>query len=629
MRADDRYDVVLRAATQPSRVVVLSDDRVASTPVTASDPSRFLSVRRIHVTGDDVGTSEFLLGSVFEAAEGVRRAMAVVGSERLRGHAQMTRSGLAIGTVTVSRVPDWCSRVYLLWVRLARQRRLRGVLDAIESAATALDYATDPVGSERLAEGILDRVALLLQAASTPELFGGAFSIDGIPSGGACFAALLGPVPQTAADPQLWVRENALYVGHSSEGATEYEVGTSLLMRIGPDDRTSSSDVSHHLRRRLAAAVAGAPEPARMRQDAEPGRQRLEELDRRLGVVTQPWDRTILPVRMELSADLAPFVGVEGALRPEFKDLLESIRQESRYTVGINMPGVRFQSSEQLRAGTYTIAIHDNIVETGEALATHRWCRQGVDALALYGIAASACTDPRSGARASWLDQDAAAKAESAGFRVNEPILYVIDALAVTLWNHADLLTTLDTAATMMSSAPALLASVRAARGGLARFTGVIQALLHERVPVREWRAIASRYVELTESGYPPGEIVEELRLLPAVRPSLPGNTADTPVYLLSPDFAETIRAGILRDGPAAALTLQPDTWMSWITRIHAGLQAAPVARRPVVVVDSPALRPFVRAFLSSEFPDLHVLSRREMLYPTSLDAAPLLTRHD
>ena len=112
----------------------------------------------------------------------------------------------------------------------------------------------------------------------------------------------------------------------------------------------------------------------------------------------------------------------------------------------------------------------------------------------------------------------------------------------MTLWNHAHLTTTVDTVATMLSAAPTLLAAVRAAPGGLVRFTSVILALLQERVPVRESKAIANRYLEVIESGMSPAEIAEDLRMLPTVRPSLPGNTPQTPVFLL-PQSLEDLSA--------------------------------------------------------------------------------------
>jgi type III secretory pathway component EscV len=81
----------------------------------------------------------------------------------------------------------------------------------------------------------------------------------------------------------------------------------------------------------------------------------------------------------------------------------------------------------------------------------------------------------------------------------------------------------------------------------------------------------------------------------------------------------------VIRDGSAEVLALEPDAWSRTISDIRVGHKLASVPRLPVVVVQDAQLRRFVRLLVGSEFPNLHVLSRREMLYPGALEGASLL----
>jgi type III secretion protein V len=347
---------------------------------------------------------------------------------------------------------------------------------------------------------------------------------------------------------------------------------------------------------------------------------RMDALAQRIGIRDDSDVNFVLPVEIEVADDVRPLVETQREL---VEQLIESIREESRYTVGVPIPPVRFRSNPGRLLGTYSIRIHERPVEVGRAYPEHRWCRQSASALAPLALQPIETLDPRTGAYACWLSAADAVKAESAGFRVDDPNTYMIDHTAVTLWNHAHLMTTVDTVASLLS--PTLLAAMRAAPGGLVRFTAVILALLQERVPVRESKAIANRYLEVIESGMSSTEIAEDLRMLPTVRSSLPGNTPQTPVFRLPRRLEDLVRASVIRDGSAEVLALKPDAWSRTIADIKVGLERAPLPRLPVIVVLDASLRRFVRLLVSSEFSNLHVLSRQEMLYPNALERASLL----
>jgi hypothetical protein len=631
MPADDPPADVFAVPASSGRVVSVPVHRISVLAnVADAGAALVLSIPRIHVAGDDVATCEFLFCAAFEPAGPGTPIISVAGSQSLKGNSRVTRTGLIVENISVASVPEPCSRIRVLWIQVTPHRRLRGLLDTIESAAMALDYVHDPVRSARVAAGILDRVELLSRSGAATNLLAGEVTSALLAAGSITYAALLGGLPEHSADPELWVRDDVLFAGRSSDAATEYQAGTSVLLRVGPPDRRTRSAASAQLRRRLAAGVVGSAQPvaaAPKSVDVE-RKRRMDALAQRIGIRDDSDVNLVLPVlpvEIEVADDVRPLVVTQRELRKDVEQLIESIREESRYTVGVPIPPLRFRSNPRLLLGTYSIRIHERPVEVGRAYPEHRWCRQSASALAPLALQPIETVDPRTGAYACWLSAADAAKAESAGFRVDDPSAYMIDHTAVTLWNHAHLMTTVDTVASLLSPTPTLLAAVRAAPGGLVRFTSAILALLQERVPVRESKAIANRYLEVIESGMSSTEIAEDLRMLPTVRSSLPGNTPQTPVFLLPRRLEDLVRSSVIRDGSAEVLALKPDAWSRTIADIEIGLKRAPVPRLPIIVILDASLRRFVRLLVSSEFPNLHVLSRREMLYPNALERASLL----
>ena len=175
MPADDPPADVFAVPASSGRVVSVPVHRISVLAnVADAGAALVLSIPRIHVAGDDVATCEFLFCAAFEPAGPGTPIISVAGSQSLKGNSRVTRTGLIVENISVASVPEPCSRIRVLWIQVTPHRRLRGLLDTIESAAMALDYVHDPVRSARVAAGILDRVELLSRsgaatAAPTPR----------------------------------------------------------------------------------------------------------------------------------------------------------------------------------------------------------------------------------------------------------------------------------------------------------------------------------------------------------------------------------------------------------------------------------------------------------------------------
>jgi flagellar biosynthesis component FlhA len=141
----------------------------------------------------------------------------------------------------------------------------------------------------------------------------------------------------------------------------------------------------------------------------------MDELAQRIGIPGDSDVNIMLPARIELADDVAPLVVTQGELRKDVEQLIESIREESRYTVGVQIPPLRFRGNPELPTSTYSIRIHECLIEIGRVYPEHRWCRQPASALAPLALQPIESVDPRTGAYLL-VECGRRREAESAGF---------------------------------------------------------------------------------------------------------------------------------------------------------------------------------------------------------------------
>jgi flagellar biosynthesis component FlhA len=104
------------------------------------------------------------------------------------------------------------------------------------------------------------------------------------------------------------------------------------------------------------------------------------------------------------------------------------------------------------------------------------------------------------------------------------------------------------------------------------------------------------------------------------VRTGLPGNSAGCTLLSPTAEYEREVFRSINYTGREPVLSMEAEV----LQRALAGVRetASNVTGSAAVVVNNPAIRPFVRAFLGVEFPYLDVLSRRELAPGMDVKAA-------
>jgi hypothetical protein len=331
----------------------------------------------------------------------------------------------------------------------------------------------------------------------------------------------------------------------------------------------------------------------------------------------------VTPIAIVVAGNLTHLVAErDGNLEPQFAQQLKDLRQAYDDLLGFTIPPVRVRDDSDLPDGTYVIILNEVPLVSGNLDLTLGLCNETVDRLTSLGVKGEKAVNPVNGSECAWVRQDDWQRVKDAGLRIWTPAEYIMLHLSAVVRKNAAELVGLQAVANLLrSKAEDRYSAIMSAKGGLPRFTSVLQALLAEEVPIKELSSICDCY--LGNLDLPTYDIPEQIRCLEAIRKDLLGNSPDTPVWLLGKNLISVIDHGILRDGEAAVLAVEPEPTQAALTAVrNEATKLPPTGRNPVLLVDDWHTRPFVRRLVELEFPHLAVLSRREAL---AADARPVL----
>lgn len=357
---------------------------------------------------------------------------------------------------------------------------------------------------------------------------------------------------------------------------------------------------------------------------------RLADLERRRSLATfyGPTGMgrlpAVTPVAIEAAANLRPLLQQSGGeLDLQFGQLLKDMREGLYELLGFEVPFVRVRINESdLPDGTYVLMIREIPLVSGNVVLNRGLCDSTVDHLTLLNIKSEEAVNPVNGRECSWVGEGDWQKAKDAGLQIWTPAEYIVLHLsAVVRKNSAELVGVQAIVEMLKSRANEQYSKILSTKGGLPRFTSVIQALLTEEVPIKELPSICDYYLDSQRLAT--CDIPEEIRWHDPIRRSILGNTPDTPLYPLGEKFVALISAGIRRDGDAAVLALEPEPTQEALTAVRNEVKnLPPTSKTPVLFVEDWRIRTFVRRLVELEFPNLAVLSRREAL---GADSRPVL----
>jgi flagellar biosynthesis protein FlhA len=298
---------------------------------------------------------------------------------------------------------------------------------------------------------------------------------------------------------------------------------------------------------------------------------------------------------------------------------IHTLRKQFALDWGLQLPLVRLTRSTDLDPTAYEIWIHGVRAGKGElmpdkTLALHA----SGDTKTIPGIATR---EPTYGLPALWIDASQTEAARLAKFTL-------VDAETVFITHLGEMLRQQSPALLTRAEADKLLGRVRQAQPGLIEeiiptlltvgdIQKVLQALLREKVSIRNLEAICETLADVARQSKDPSVLAEfaRQRLGPAICQSLLGESDSLQVLTIDPrieqELSEAIRAAA--GAGAHALPIDPRTAEQLVGRLAAAAEQMMKANVLPILLCPPELRRHLRTLSERAVPHMRVLSLSEV----------------
>jgi flagellar biosynthesis protein FlhA len=354
-----------------------------------------------------------------------------------------------------------------------------------------------------------------------------------------------------------------------------------------------------------AEALAAAPPPPT-------GATKGEEIEASL-----PLDVLSLEVGYELIA------AVDVAMGGTLLDRISSLRRQFASDFGIVVPPVRIRDNLQLQPGAYRFSLLGTEVAQGNT-RTGRLLAMDASGIAPE-VEGETTTDPAFGTPAKWIPARERELAEALGYTVVDHATVIATHLGELIRSHASQLVGRAELAHLFDvfarTTPKLVEDLVPNLLSLGEVLKVIRNLLREGISVRDLRTILETLVEIAPATKDSEQLTEitRQRLARQITSAYKGPDGSVSALILDPQVEEMFRRSLREISTGTGGALDPEE----VRRVGVSLERA-VGRlmasgRPPVLVTSPDLRRYVRAFAERRVPHLAVLSFREIESSTTI----------
>lgn len=585
---------------------------------------RYLSIAELALNDDQINRGEFDLLGVFtfdwgEPAPQGLPPVVFIDEETLRGAAKPGGPGLMISDVAVCNFDHSCRYLSFICYKIPRTGRTQRLLQQIENQSASLDFAADYRGSLSLADALMDQIELLANGfdASVVAAFEYHFTTTPSDTAPTRYIAFLGPEDTGGSAGRWWIKNRQLHRGLTGADTSAVVRQDLVLLRIGDKpDRENLIRYINELRKRHALKASDADPQAKSESYLHFLERDMKERHQKL--VNQIYAHhkmlpMVTPLAVEIAADLIPHITLEKDQDTRFQLLLNQVRDDFRKVYGVKVPGLRLRGNEtDMPPGSYLIMINEIPLVMGTLALDKGFCNATPVELRAFNIKAEAAVNPDNGMEASWIYREDWEQVEKSGYMVLDFMEYLILHLGGVIRKNLSEFTGIQEVRDLLeTTAPALLQPVSEARGGIPRFASCLNTLLNEELPVNSLNILATKYLNvIAEPAY---IITEKLREAAPIQNHLIREQSNWKVFTLGPQLSSLIAGNIISNGDAAVLALLPERTQEALSAVRAALQTGSrQLYRPVLLVEDPGIRMFVKKLIELEFPHVKVITRKE-----------------
>ncbi|MBR9868152.1 MAG: flagellar biosynthesis protein FlhA [Oceanospirillales bacterium] len=359
--------------------------------------------------------------------------------------------------------------------------------------------------------------------------------------------------------------------------------------------------------RNLAAEASLEQESAAQVKQPEPD-QDVKDLD---------WD-DVMPVDMiglEVGYRLIPMVDkLQGG---QLLSRIKGVRKKLSQDLGFLVPSVHIRDNLDLMPGAYRItlmgvSVGESEVYPDRELAINPGQVFGV----LKGIEVK---DPAFGLDAVWIEQSQKEQAQTLGYTVVDAgtvvathLNQILQAHSHELMGHDEVQKLLDLLA---KTSPKLVEELVPGKLSVSTLLKVLQNLLMEQVPVKDFRTITEALAEAVTRTQDPQGLTAAVRisLSRMIVQNIVGNEAELPVITLDPQLEQLLLGSVQRGEGGDGLVIEPMMAERLQSSLAEVAQQQEIAGRASILLVAAPIRPLLAKFVRYGEHQISVLSYQEI----------------
>ncbi len=329
------------------------------------------------------------------------------------------------------------------------------------------------------------------------------------------------------------------------------------------------------------------------------------------------WD-DVMPVDMiglEVGYRLIPMVDkMQGG---QLLNRIKGVRKKLSQDLGFLVPSVHIRDNLDLLPGAYRITLMGVVVGEAEIYPDRELA---IDPGQVFGpLQGIEVTDPAFGLDAVWVEQSQKEHAQSLGYTVVDASTVVathmnqiLQSNAHELLGHEEVQQLLDM---LTRSSPKLVEELIPNKLSVSVLLKVLQNLLMEQVPLKDFRTIAETLADAT------GRTQDPIALTAAVRVALSklivqtinGSEPELPVITLDSQLEQLLLSSVQQQGEDGGLVLEPGMAERLQTSLAATAAQQEMSGRPSILLVAAPVRPLMAKFVRYGDHHIYVLSYQEI----------------
>ncbi|BBB25184.1 flagellar biosynthesis protein FlhA [Amphritea japonica] len=365
---------------------------------------------------------------------------------------------------------------------------------------------------------------------------------------------------------------------------------------------------AYFIQQRNVAAEAQAAEEAPQQPKPSEADQDIKELD---------WD-DVMPVDMiglEVGYRLIPMVDkLQGG---QLLSRIKGVRKKLSQDLGFLVPSVHIRDNLDLMPGAYRITLMGVSVGESEVYPDRELAiNPGQVFGALKGIEVK---DPAFGLDAVWIEQSQKEQAQTLGYTVVDAgtvvathLNQILQAHSHELMGHDEVQKLLDLLA---KTSPKLVEELIPGRLSVSTLLKVLQNLLMEQVPVRDFRTITEALAEAVARTQDPQGLTAAVRisLSRMIVQNIVGSDDDLPVITLDPQLEQLLLGSVQQGESGDGLVIEPTMAERLQSSLADVAQQQEIAGRASILLVAAPIRPLLAKFVRYGENQISVLSYQEI----------------